>query len=177
MCDARVNMACIYIYIYTLVVCMYCIFFYFRSANMLWLIIFWHDFDHKSMFNFLHHNFPSFQPRGFGPMWWSHVSCTSSPSLPRVWLVRQMPSKMMRMHRSAETVCRESFKCLNIVPAPFLSWWNLGKSAGIWKVTVLGESLKIHISTSIKRIKGHVLKGFCNSQFYEGSFDWRETCL
>ena len=27
------------------------------------------------------------------------------------------------------------FKCLSIVPAPFLSWWNLGKSAGIWKVS------------------------------------------
>ena len=163
----------IYIYIqtftytYTLVVCMYCIFFESRSANMLWLVIFWHYFDHKSMFNFLHRNFPSFQPRGFGPMWWSHVSCTSSPSLPRVWLVRQMPSKMMRMHRSAFRLRGIGLNAWTLSPAPFLSWWILGKSAGIWKVTVLGESLKIHISISIKRIKGHVLKGFCNSQFYE----------
>lgn len=95
---------CIYICIYThtLVVCMYCIFFDFRSANMLWLMTYFDMIlttNQRSIFCIT--TFLRWKLRGFGPMWWSHVSCTSSPSLPRVWLVRQMPSKMMRMHRSA----------------------------------------------------------------------------
>ena len=171
----------IYIYIqtftytYTLVVCMYCIFFESRSANMLWLVIFWHYFDHKSMFNFLHRNFPSFQPRGFGPMWWSHVSCTSSPSLPRVWLVRQMPSKMMRMHRSA-------FRLRGIG----LNAWTLSQHRS-WVGEFWGSPLEFGRSLCWGKVWRFILAYPSNASkdmFWRvfvtlsfTSFDWRETCL
>ena len=126
LCRARVNI------VYALVVWMYCIFLW----NLFCQYVVTHDiFWPQINVQVLHNNFPSFQPRGFGPMWWSPVSCTSSPSLPPVWLVRQMPSRMMRMHRSA--FCLLAGKGLNAWTVSQHHWWNLATfSAGIGRSRV-----------------------------------------
>ena len=102
---------CIYICIYThtLVVCMYCIFFDFRSANMLWLMTYFDMIlttNQRSIFCIT--TFLRWKPRGFGPMWWSHVSCTSSPSLPHLWLVRLNTSQNLGFfHQKKQTLLDE----------------------------------------------------------------------